>query len=374
MACGNIFTRNTSYSGIIPQISVVTGPIAGSVAYSTAITDFVFMVKRIGQMCITGPNVIKEVTGESVTLEDLGSATVNATKSGNCHFVYETEEECFQQVRKLLSFLPQNYKESPQVIDSGDDPNRIDEELLHIIPTDSTKPYDVKKLITKVVDNDDFMEVNQRFARNFVVGFARLGGQSVGILAHQPSHLAGVLDIDASDKGARFARFCDCFNIPLVTFVDIPGYMPGVDQEHKGIIRHGAKLLFAYAEATVPKVSIITHKAYGGAYIAMGSKSLRGDICYAWPTAEIAVMGPGGAVNIIFHADINKSENPEERKQQLIQEYRDKFTNPYVAASSGHIDDVIDPRETRPKIIKALEMLRGKEVVNPPKKHNNIPL
>lgn len=371
---GEIFTRNTLYSGVIPQISVIVGPTAGGAVYSPAITDFVFMVKGLGQSYITGPEVVKAVTGEDVSLEELGGAVVNATKSGNCHFLYETEEECFQGVRRLLGFVPQSHKEKPAGIDTSDTPNRADEELLNIVPVSSTQPYDMKQIITRVVDNGDFMEVHQRFAGNFIVGFARLGGGSVGILAQQPMYLAGVLDIDASDKGARFVRFCDCFNIPLVTFVDVPGYMPGTNQEFRGIIRHGAKLLFAYAEATVPKVSVIIRKAYGGAYIAMSSKSLRGDINYAWPTAEIAVMGPEGAVNIIYRNEIKKASRPEEVRQRLIQEYRDKFANPYVAAARGYVDDVIDPRETRPKLITALQMLRDKQTSNPAKKHGNIPL
>jgi len=373
-AYGEIFTRNTIYSGTIPQISVIVGPTAGGAVYSPAITDFVFMVRGVGQSYITGPEVVKTVTGEEISLEELGGAMVNATKSGNAHFAIDSEQECFQLVRKLLSFLPQGYQHPPPFEDTGDDPNRTDEGLLHIVPDSPAKPYDMKHIITKVVDNGDFLEVHHRFARNFIVGFARLGGQSAGILAQQPLHLAGVLDIDASDKASRFVRFCDCFNIPLVTFVDVPGYMPGTDQEFRGIIRHGAKLLFAYAEATVPKISIITRKAYGGAYVAMSSKGLRGDICYAWPTAEIAVMGPEGATNIVYRAEIAKSENPAETKERLIQEYRDKFANPYVAAARGYIDDVIDPRETRPKVIKAMEMLKNKKVTNPPKKHSNIPL
>ena len=373
-AYGEIFTRNTIYSGTIPQISVIVGPTAGGAVYSPAITDFVFMVKGIGQSYITGPEVVKTVTGEEISLEELGGAMVNATKSGNAHFAVDTEQECFQLVRKLLSFLPQSYQELPPFEDTEDNPHRTDEELLHIVPDSPAKPYDMNRVITKVVDNGDFLEVHHRFARNLIVGFARIGGYSVGILAQQPLHLAGILDIDASDKASRFVRFCDCFNIPLVTFVDVPGYMPGTDQEFRGIIRHGAKLLFAYSEATVPKISIITRKAYGGAYVAMSSKGLRGDICYAWPTAEIAVMGPEGATNIVYRAEIAKSEKPEETREKLIQEYRDKFANPYVAAARGYIDDVIDPRETRPKIIKALEMLKNKKVTNPPKKHSNIPL
>ena len=373
-AYGEIFTRNTIYSGTIPQISVIVGPTAGGAVYSPAITDFVFMVKGIGQSYITGPEVVKTVTGEEISLEELGGAMVNATKSGNAHFAIDTEQECFQLVRKLLSFLPQSYQELPPFEDTVDNPHRTDEELLHIVPDSPAKPYDMNRVITKVVDNGDFLEVHHRFARNLIVGFARIGGYSVGILAQQPLHLAGILDIDASDKASRFVRFCDCFNIPLVTFVDVPGYMPGTDQEFRGIIRHGAKLLFAYSEATVPKISVITRKAYGGAYVAMSSKGLRGDICYAWPTAEIAVMGPEGATNIVYRAEIAKSEKPEETREKLIQEYRDKFANPYVAAARGYIDDVIDPRETRPKIIKALEMLKNKKVTNPPKKHSNIPL
>jgi acetyl-CoA carboxylase carboxyltransferase component len=373
-AYGEIFTRNTIYSGTIPQISVIVGPTAGGAVYSPAITDFVFMVKGIGQSYITGPEVVKTVTGEEISLEELGGAMVNATKSGNTHFAVDTEQECFQLVRKLLSFLPQSYQELPPFEDTENNPHRTDEELLHIVPDSPTKPYDMNRVITKVVDNGDFLEVHHRFARNLIVGFARIGGYSVGILAQQPLHLAGILDIDASDKASRFVRFCDCFNIPLVTFVDVPGYMPGTDQEFRGIIRHGAKLLFAYSEATVPKISVITRKAYGGAYVAMSSKGLRGDICYAWPTAEIAVMGPEGATNIVYRAEIAKSEKPEETREKLIQEYRDKFANPYVAAARGYIDDVIDPRETRPKIIKALEMLKNKKVTNPPKKHSNIPL
>lgn len=371
---GEIFTRNTLYSGVVPQISVIVGPTAGGAVYSPAITDFVFMVKGLGQSYITGPQVVKAVTGEEVSLEQLGGAVVNATRSGNCHFVYDTEEECFQEVSRLLSFLPQSCNKKPPILRTDDDTGRTDEELLRIVPVSSTQPYDMKNIISRVVDDGDFMEVHQRFARNFIVGFAHMGGESVGILAQQPAYMAGVLDIDASDKAARFVRVCDCFNIPLVTLVDVPGYMPGTDQEFRGIIRHGAKLLFAYAEATVPKVSVIIRKAYGGAYIAMSSKCLRGDINYAWPTAELAVMGPEGAVNIVYRNEIKKSETPEETRQELIQKFRDKFANPYVAAARGYVDDVIDPRETRLRIIRALQMLRNKEVSNPSKKHGNIPL
>jgi acetyl-CoA carboxylase carboxyltransferase component len=373
-AYGDIFMRNTIYSGVIPQISVVMGPCAGGAVYSPAITDFIFMVKNTGQMYITGPEVIKAVTREEVSLEELGGAMTHATKSGNCHFVANDDRKCLEAVRQLLSFLPQNNRDEPPFIDTGDDPNRTDEELLQLVPVEPSKTYDMKKVIFKIVDNGDFMEVHRNFARNLIVGFARMGGHSVGIVAQQPSFYAGVIDVDASDKGARFVRFCDCFNVPLVTLVDVPGYMPGTDQEYSGIIRHGAKFLYAYAEATVPKVSVIIRKAYGGAFIVMSSKSLRGDINYAWPTAEIAVMGPDGAVNIIFKDAIDKSEKPEETRQKLIDEYREKFANPYVAAGKGYLDDVIDPRNTRPEVIKALEMLRDKTDTNPPKKHGNIPL
>jgi len=373
-AYGDIFMRNTIYSGVIPQISVVMGPCAGGAVYSPAITDFIFMVKNTGQMYITGPEVIKAVTREEVSLEELGGAMTHATKSGNCHFVADDDRKCLEAVRQVLSFMPQNNRDEPPFRDTGDDPGRMDEELLDIVPVDPSKTYDMKKVILKIVDNGDFMEVHKNFARNLIVGFARMGGHSVGIVAQQPSFYAGVIDVDASDKGARFVRFCDCFNIPLVTLVDVPGYMPGTDQEYRGIIRHGAKFLYAYAEATVPKVSVIIRKAYGGAFIVMSSKSLRGDINYAWPTAEIAVMGPDGAVNIIFKDAIDKSDKPEKTRQKLIDEYREKFANPYVAAGKGYLDDVIDPRSTRPKVIKALEMLRDKTDTNPPKKHGNIPL
>ena len=371
---GEIFTRNTLYSGVIPQISVVMGPTAGGAVYSPAITDFIFMVKGIGQMYITGPDVIRAASGEEITHEELGGAMVHARKSGNCHFIAENEQEVLQMVRRLLSFLPQNNREKPPTVETGDDPNRRDETLLHVVPENPAKAYNMKEVINRVIDNGDFMEVHQHFAPNLIVGFARLDGQSVGVVAQQPSHVAGVIDINAADKGARFVRFCDCFNIPLITFVDVPGYMPGTDQEFGGIIRHGAKFLYAYAEATVPKISVITRKAYGGAYVVMSSKSLRGDINYAWPTAEIAVMGPEGAVNIIFRGEIADSENPEETRQGLISEYRDKFANPYVAASKGYIDDVIDPRDTRPRLIKALQMLQNKVDSLPAKKHGNIPL
>ncbi len=371
---GEIFTRNTLYSGVVPQISVVLGPAAGGATYSPAITDFIFMVKGTAQMYITGPDVVKAVSGEEVSHEDLGGAMVHARTSGNCHFVAESEEEVFLMIRRLLTFLPQNNMEETPLATAGDDPNRRDPDLHRIVPVEPNKAYDMHEVIARVFDRGDFMEVHQHWANNLIVGFARLNGQSVGIVAQQPAYLAGSIDINASDKGARFVRFCDCFNIPVITFVDVPGYMPGTDQEFGGIIRHGAKFLYAYAEASVPKISIITRKAYGGAYVVMSSKSLRGDINYAWPTAEIAVMGPDGAVNIIFRGEIAKAEKPDEKKKELVQDYRDKFANPYVAAARGYLDDVIDPRDTRPKLIRALEMLRNKVDHLPPKKHGNIPL
>ncbi len=371
---GEIFTRNTLASGVVPQISVIVGPSAGGAVYSPAITDFVFMVKGIGQMYITGPDVIKAVTGEEVSHEELGGAMAHASVSGVAHFAIDSEEQCFEQVRRLISYLPSNNMEDPPVVESTDDPERTNDGLATLVPEDPSKPYDMKDLIQEVVDDGDFLEVHEHFAQNIIVGFARMKGQPVGIVAQQPSYLAGVLDIDASIKAARFVRFCDAFNIALVTLADVPGFLPGIGQEHGGIIRHGAKLLYAYAEATVPKVSVITRKAYGGAYIVMSSKHLRGDINYSYPSAEIAVMGPEGAVNITSREEIAKSENPEATRARLIEEYREKFANPYVAASRGFIDDVIDPRTTRPRIIRALEMLQTKRDTLPPKKHGNIPL
>lgn len=371
---GDIFFRNTRASGVIPQISVILGPAAGGAVYSPAITDFIFMVKGLGQMYITGPDVVKAVTGEEVTHEELGGADSSSTKSGVAQFVYETEEECFKQIRRLLGFLPKNNLEDPPTASTTDSPTKIDEELRTIVPEGANKPYDMKEIIYRIVDGGDFMEVAERYAPNIVVGFGRLNGNVIGIVAQQPSLMAGVLDIAASVKGARFVRFCDAFNIPLVTFVDVPGFMPGTEQEYGGIIKHGAKLIFAYAEATVPKLSVVTQKAYGGAYIVMSSKHLGGDVNYAWPSAEIAVMGASGAVNIISRNEIKNSDNPDEVRQKLIQEYEENFNNPYVAASRGFIDDVIDPAETRPKLIVALEMLKDKKESLPWKKHGNIPL
>ncbi len=373
---GDIFFRNTRASGVIPQISVILGPAAGGAVYSPAITDFIFMVKGLGQMYITGPDVVRAVTGEEVTHEELGGAISNASKSGVAQFVYETERECLEQVRRLLGFLPRNNMEDPPLPKSGatDPSERMDEELRYIVPDEPGKPYDMKDVISRVVDHGDFMEVAQLYAPNIVVGFARLDKRVVGIVAQQPSHLAGSLDIAASVKGARFVRFCDAFNIPLVTFVDVPGFMPGTEQEYGGIIKHGAKLIYAYSEATVPKMCVITRKAYGGAYIVMSSKHLGGDINYAWPSAEIAVMGASGAVNIVARQEIRKSENPDETRKRLIEEYEENFNNPYIAASRGFVDDVIDPSETRPKLIAALEMLGEKREELPQKKHGNIPL
>ena len=369
-----IFLRNTRASGVIPQVSAILGPAAGGATYSPALTDFVFMVSGLGQMYITGPDVVKAVTGENVTHEELGGASSHASKSGVAHFAVQSEQACFEQIRRLLDFLPQNNMEDPARQPRVDEPERTDEELAHIIPDNPNQPYDMLEIIARVVDDGDFMQVHENFAPNILVGYARMDGRPVGIVAQQPDHLAGVLDINASVKAARFVRFCDSFNIPLVTLIDVPGFMPGTSQEYGGIIRHGAKLIYAYAEATVPKISVLTRKAYGGAYIVMSSKNLRGDVNYAWPTGEVAVMGAEGAVNIVHRSEINESDRPDELRARLIQEYRDRLMNPYIAASRGMIDDVIDPAETRPKIIRALEMLANKRESLPPKKHGSIPL
>lgn len=373
-AYGDIFLRNTLYSGVIPQISVILGPSAGGAVYSPAITDFIFMVKGTGQMYITGPDVVKAVTGADVTHEELGGADSHASLSGVAHFVYENEEQCIGSVRRLLGFLPSNNLEESPVVITGESKTLADGELRYLIPDEANRPYDVRDIIDRIIDEQDFLEVQARFAPNIVVGFGRFDGRTAGVIANQPAYLAGVLDINASSKAARFVRFCDCFNIPLVTLVDVPGFMPGVDQEYGGIIRHGAKLIFAYAEATVPKICVITRKAYGGAYIVMSSKHLRSDINLAWPGSEIAVMGPEGAVNIIYREELNSSEDADSLRSQLIQDYQDRFTNPYVAANRGYLDDVIDPAETRPNIIKGLEMLQNKRDSLPAKKHGNIPL
>ena len=373
-AYADIFLRNTLASGVVPQISAIMGPCAGGAVYSPAITDFIFMVEESSYMFVTGPNVVKAVTHENVSFEDLGGALVHNSTSGVAHFACPGESQCIQMIRQLLSYLPSNNVDDPPVIVSDDEPNRVIEELDTIIPDHPSKPYDMKEIIHHVVDEGEFFEVQEQFALNIIVGFARLNGRPVGIVAQQPRALAGVLDINASDKAARFVRFCDCFNIPLITLVDVPGFLPGVGQEHNGIIRHGAKLLYAYCEATVPKVTVIVRKAYGGAYDVMSSKHIRGDVNYAWPTAEIAVMGPEAAVNILFKDEIEQADDADARRKELIAEYNEKFANPYIAASRGYIDEVIEPRHTRIKLINALEMLKNKRDTNPPKKHGNIPL
>ncbi|MCL6448239.1 MAG: methylmalonyl-CoA carboxyltransferase [Armatimonadetes bacterium] len=370
---GNIFFRNTLASGVIPQISVIMGPCAGGAVYSPALTDFIFMVDGISQMFITGPQVIKAVTGEEVSMEELGGASTHNQRSGVAHFIARDEDECLVMIKKLLSYLPSNYLEKPPSAAPREAPGDP-RELRKIVPPESFLSYDVKDVIRLVVDGGDFFEVQPLYAVNAVVGFARFAGQAAGIIANQPNYLAGCLDINASDKIARFVRFCDCFNLPLVTFTDVPGYLPGTEQEYGGIIRHGAKILYAYSEATVPKVTIILRKAYGGAYIAMCGSSLRADVSYAWPTAEVAVMGPEGAVNIIYRNEIAKAENPEETRQQLIAEYRAKFANPYISCARGYVDDVIDPADTRKKIIEALKALAGKRETRPAKKHGNFPV
>jgi acetyl-CoA carboxylase carboxyltransferase component len=370
----DIFLQNTMASGIVPQISAILGPCAGGAVYSPALTDFVFMTRGTSNMFVTGPDVVKAVTHEEVTFEELGGAAVHAEKSGVCHVVAESEADTLYLIRKLLAYLPQNYLEDPPFLPNGDDTLRTDETLDSIIPEDPGKPYDVKEIIRRVVDCAQFYEIHESYAQNIIVGFARLGGHSVGIVANQPQVLAGVLDIDASEKAARFVRFCDAFNIPIITLVDVPGFMPGSIQEHGGIIRSGAKLLYAYCEATVPKVTIVLRKAYGGAYIVMSSKHLRGDINLAWPSSEIAVMGPDGAVSIVFRKEMENANDPVQRKAELITEYRDKFANPYVAAERGYLDDIIEPSETRSHLINSLEMLQNKRDSNPSKKHGNIPL
>lgn len=369
-----VFLRNVLASGVVPQISAIMGPCAGGAVYSPALTDFILMVKDTSFMHITGPDVIKAVIREGVTSEELGGSMVHNAKSGVAHFAAEDEEDCFYQIRKLISYLPQNNMEDPPFVATNDPVDRMDLDLDSIVPDSPNKPYDMREVVHRIVDDGDFFEVQQHWAANILVGFARLGGFSVGIVAQQPMILAGVLDIDSSIKAARFIRFCDAFNIPIVTFEDVPGFLPGTAQEYGGIIRNGAKLLYAYCEATVPKLTIITRKAYGGAYDVMSSRHIRGDINYAWPTAEIAVMGPDGAVNIIFRKQIAEAGGPDAERTKLVQEYVDTFANPYVAAARGYIDDVIEPHATRPRLIEALHVLRNKRDANPPKKHGNIPL
>jgi acetyl-CoA carboxylase carboxyltransferase component len=369
----DIFLRNTLASGVIPQISAIMGPCAGGAVYSPALTDFIFMTRNTSYMFVTGPDVVKTVTHEEVSFEELGGASVHSEKSGVCHVAPIAEADTLYLIRKLLMYFPQNNMEDPPFL-PGDDPLRMDERLDTIIPDDPNKPYDVKEVLRMIVDGGQFFEIHENYAANIVVGFARLGGHSVGIVANQPAVLAGVLDIDASEKGARFVRFCDSFNIPIITFEDVPGFLPGTNQEHNGIIRSGAKLLFAYCEATVPKLTLITRKAYGGAYCVMSSKHIRSDLNLTWPSAEIAVMGPDGAVNIIFRKELEKADDKIKKKAELVAEYREKFASPYVAAERGYIDDVIEPKETRPRLINGLEMLSNKRETNPAKKHGNIPL
>jgi propionyl-CoA carboxylase beta chain len=371
----DIFLKNTLASGVIPQISLILGPCAGGAVYSPAITDFIWMVDKTSYMFITGPDVIKAVTSEEVTKDDLGGASMHARKSGVSHFTSQTEDEALAGVRELFSFLPSNNAEDPPLSSSTDPASRADaDNLAKLVPSDPSKAYDMKALIEEVVDDHDFFEVHRDYAQNMIVGLARLGGRSVGIVANQPLHLAGCLDINASIKAARFVRFCDCFNIPLITFVDVPGFLPGTDQEYGGIIKHGAKLLYAFAEATVPKITLITRKAYGGAYDVMASKHIRADINYAYPCAEIAVMGPDGAVNIIYRREIQEAADPAAARAHYIAHYRETFANPFKAAELGYIDEIISPEQTRPRLISALQMLKNKRQQNPPKKHGNIPL
>jgi propionyl-CoA carboxylase beta chain len=370
----DIFQRNVMASGVIPQISAILGPCAGGAVYSPAMTDFIFMAKKISHMFITGPDVIKTVTHEDVTKEDLGGAVTHNTKSGVAHFLAENGRECLRMIRELFSYLPSNNLEDPPIVPTQDPVDRCDASLKTAVPDNPNKPYDMSEIIRAVVDDRVFFEVQREFARNMLVGFARLGGRSVGIVANQPAFLAGCLDIDASIKAARFVRFCDCFNIPIVTFVDVPGFLPGTAQEYGGIIKHGAKLLYAFCEATVPKVTIITRKAYGGAYVVMSSKHIRGDMNFVYPTGEIAVMGPDGAVSIIFRAEIDAANGNGEVRERLVDDYRKTFANPFMAAELGYVDEIIAPEETRPRLIRSLEILQNKRDKNPPKKHGNIPL
>jgi propionyl-CoA carboxylase beta chain len=373
-AYGDVFVRNVQCSGVIPQISLIMGPCAGGAVYSPAMTDFIFMVKETSHMFITGPDVIKTVTGEETSFEELGGAMTHNTKSGVAHFAAEDEESCLEDARYLMSFIPQNNLELPPRVEPTDDPERMDLELDTVVPDNPNKPYDMRDVVHHIVDDGEFFEVHEHYAKNLIVGFSRLNGHAVGVVGNQPAQLAGVLDIDSSTKGARFVRFCDAYNIPLVTFTDVPGFLPGTSQEWGGIIRHGAKLLYAFTEATVPKLTVVTRKAYGGAYDVMNSKHMLADFNFAWPQAEVAVMGPEGAVNIIFRRDIAKSPTPDDRREKLISDYKSRFANPYSAAERGYIDDVIVPHETRPKLIRALETLQTKRVAGPKRKHGNIPL
>uniref|UniRef100_A0A7V0Z6G4 Acyl-CoA carboxylase subunit beta n=1 Tax=candidate division WOR-3 bacterium TaxID=2052148 RepID=A0A7V0Z6G4_UNCW3 len=369
----DVFLRNVMASGVVPQISAIMGPCAGGAVYSPAMTDFVIMVQG-SYMFLTGPDVVKAATHEDVTFEQLGGATVHNEKSGVAHFAVENEVECIELIKKLLSYIPQNNLEDPPAVDCTDDINRQDKELDDIIPDSPIKPYDMSEVIKRVVDNGEFLEVHKHYAKNLIVGFARLNGRSIGVVANQPAVLAGVLDCDSAMKGARFVRFCDCFNIPILTFVDVPGFLPGTAQEWGGVIKNGAKLLYAFCEATVPRVTVITRKAYGGAYCVMSSKHTRADINFAWPSAEIAVMGPDGAVKILYRKEIKEAKDPKALEKKLIDEYTDKFANPFVTASKGYIDAIIRPKETRPRVIEAFAMIENKRDTNPPRKHGNIPL
>ncbi|MDP2877474.1 MAG: acyl-CoA carboxylase subunit beta, partial [Holophaga sp.] len=373
-AYADIFLRNTLASGVVPQISAILGPCAGGAVYSPALTDFIVMVKKTSHMFITGPDVVKTVTHEDVSMDDLGGAIIHSTKSGVAHLACEDEQDALEQIRTLMTYLPSNNMEDAPHQDTGDDPNRRDQSLNTVVPDDPRKAYDMHDVISKIVDNGDFFEIHGAYAQNIICGFARMDGNVVGIVANQPLVLAGVLDIKASVKAARFVRFCDAFNIPIITFEDVPGFMPGVHQEHDGIIIHGAKLLYAYCEATVPKLTVITRKAYGGAYDVMSSKHIRGDYNIAWPTGEIAVMGPEGAVNIIFRKELQEAADPVAKRAELIETYKEKFANPFVAAARGYLDDVIDPSETRPRLIEALKICQNKRDSNPPRKHSTMPL
>lgn len=371
---GDIFFRNVISSGVVPQISAIMGPCAGGAVYSPALTDFIIMVDKTSHMFITGPDVVKAALGQEVTFEELGGAMVHSQASGVAHFIAKDEKHALELLKKLLSYLPNNYLEDPPTSEVTDEPSRTDESIARIIPNDIDKPYDVKEIIHRVVDDGDFFEVQPLWAENIVVGFARLNGKPIGIVANQPMRYAGALDINSSMKAGRFIRFCDCFNIPIITLVDVPGFLPGIEQEHGGIIKHGSKLLYAYCEATVPKITVILRKDYGGAYDVMGSKHSGADINYAWPTAEIAVMGPHGAINIIFRKEITEAKHPEQKRTELVAEYREKFASPYIAAQKGYIDEVIEPAQTRPKLISALESLSTKREPRPTRRHGNVPL
>jgi len=371
---GDIFFRNVISSGVVPQISAVMGPCAGGAVYSPALTDFIIMVDKTSHMFITGPDVVKTVLGQEVSFEELGGAMIHSQTSGVCHFIAEDEKQCIELIKKLLSYLPSNYLEDPPAVEPTDDPNRTDPAIAHVLPDDPDKPYEVKEIILRIVDNGEFFEIQPLWAQNIVIGFARLNGKVIGIVANQPMHYAGALDIDSSMKAGRFVRFCDCFNIPIITFVDVPGFLPGIEQEHRGIIKHGSKLLYAYCEATVPKITVILRKDYGGAYDVMGSKHSGADINYAWPTAEIAVMGPQGAINIIFRKEIAEAKDPKQKHAELVAEYRQRFASPYITAQKGYVDEVIDPAQTRPKLISALESLTTKREPRPTRKHSNLPL